>query len=37
MRHDTESVKADEVIRLGEGGIMVVPDAVGVRLRAERG
>ena len=36
MRHDTESVKADEVIRLGEGGIMVVPDAVGARLRAER-
>ena len=37
MRHDTESVKADEVIRLGEGGIMVVPNAVGARLQAERG
>jgi uncharacterized protein YrrD len=37
MRHDTESVKADEVIRLGEGGVMLVPDAVGARLQAERG
>ena len=37
MRHDTESVKADEVLRLGEGGVMVVPDAVGARLQAERG
>ena len=37
MRHDTESVKADEVIRLGEGGVMVVPDAVVARLQAERG
>jgi uncharacterized protein YrrD len=37
MRHDTEAVKADEVIRLGEGGVMVVPDAVGARLQAERG
>jgi uncharacterized protein YrrD len=37
MRHDTKSVKADEVLRLGEGGIMVVPDAVGVRLQADRG
>jgi uncharacterized protein YrrD len=37
MRHDTESVKADEVIRLGEGGVMVVPNAVGARLQAERG
>jgi uncharacterized protein YrrD len=35
MRYDTEAVKADEVIRLGEGGIMVVPDAVGARLQAE--
>jgi uncharacterized protein YrrD len=37
MRHDTEAVKADEVIRLGEGGVMVVPNAVGARLQAERG
>ena len=37
MGHDTESVKADEVIRLGEGRIMVVPNAVGARLQAERG
>lgn len=36
MRHDTESVKADEVVRLGEGGVMVVADAVGARLQAER-
>jgi uncharacterized protein YrrD len=37
MRHDAEAVKADEVIRLGEGGVMVVPNAVGARLQAERG
>ena len=37
MRHATESVKADEVLRLGEGGVMVVPNAVAVRLQAERG
>jgi len=36
MGQDTESIKADEVIRLGEGGVMVVADAVGARLRAER-
>src|SRR5688572_3849591 len=34
MRHDTESIKADEVLRLGEGGIMVVADSVGARLRS---
>ena len=32
-----DAVKADEVLRLGEGGIMIVPDAVGARLRARRG
>jgi uncharacterized protein YrrD len=37
LRHDAESVKADEVLRLGEGGIMVVPNAVAARLQAERG
>ena len=37
MRHEAESVQADEVLRLGEGGIMVVANAVGVRLGAERG
>ena len=37
MRHDTEAIKADEVVRLGEGGVMVVADAVGARLQAERG
>jgi hypothetical protein len=37
MRQDPESVKADEVLRLGDGGIMVVPNAVGARLQAERG
>ena len=37
MRHATESVKADEVLRLGEGGVMVVPNAVAARLQAERG
>jgi uncharacterized protein YrrD len=36
LRHDAESVKADEVLRLGEGGIMVVPNAVAGRLQAER-
>ncbi len=37
MRHATESVKADEVLRLGEGGVMVVSSAVATRLQAERG
>ena len=37
LRHATESVKADEVLRLGEGGVMVVPNAVAARLQAERG
>ncbi len=37
MRHAAESVKADEVLRLGEGGVMVVPNAVAARLQAERG
>ncbi len=37
MRHEDEAVKADEVLRLGEGGIMVVPDAVGARIRAREG
>ncbi len=36
MRHATESVKADEVLRLGEGGVMVVSNAVAARLQAER-
>lgn len=35
MQHEDESVKADEVIRLGAGGIMVVPNAVGTRLQAQ--
>jgi uncharacterized protein YrrD len=30
-------VEADEVLRLGEGGIMIVADAVAARLRAARG
>ncbi|MDQ6671833.1 MAG: PRC-barrel domain-containing protein [Chloroflexota bacterium] len=34
MGHDEAFVKADEVIRLGEGGIMVVPNTVGTRLQA---
>ncbi len=37
LRHDAESVQPDEVLRLGEGRIMVVADAVGARLQAERG
>ena len=37
LRHATESVKADEVLRLGEGGVMVVSNAVAARLQAERG
>ncbi len=35
MRHEEAFVKADEVIRLGEGGIMVVPNAVATRLQAQ--
>jgi uncharacterized protein YrrD len=37
MRHDEEAVQAGEVVRLGEGGIMVVADAVGTRLQAQHG
>jgi uncharacterized protein YrrD len=37
MRHEETFVKADEVIRLGEGGIMVVPNAVATRLQAQHG
>ena len=37
MRHDAESIQADEVMQLGAGGIMVVSNAVGVRLKAARG
>jgi uncharacterized protein YrrD len=37
MRREDALVKADEVIRLGEGGIMVVPNAVGTRLQAQHG
>ena len=37
MGHDTESVRADQVIRLGEGAVMVVPNAVGTQLQAEHG
>jgi uncharacterized protein YrrD len=36
LRHDPELVQAKEVIRLGEGGIMLVPNAVGARLHAQR-
>ena len=36
MRHQAEVVRASEVIRLGEGGIMIVPDAVGARLQAQQ-
>jgi uncharacterized protein YrrD len=35
MRHDETLVKADEVMRLGEGGIMVVANAVATRLQAK--
>lgn len=35
LRHAEALVQANEVIRLGEGGIMVVADAVGARLQAE--
>jgi sporulation protein YlmC with PRC-barrel domain len=37
MRHEDALVKADEVIRLGDGVIMVVPNAVGTRLQAQHG
>ena len=37
MRHGEEAVQASEVVRLGEGGIMVVADAVGTRLQAPHG
>ena len=36
LRHDADAVQADEVLRLGEGGIMVVPNTVGVRLEQAR-
>ena len=36
MRHAETFVKADEVLRLGEGGIMVVSNAVAARLQAEQ-
>jgi uncharacterized protein YrrD len=37
MRHEETFVKADEVMRLGEGGIMVVANAVATRLQAQHG
>ena len=37
LRHDAKAVAADEVLRLGEGGIMIVSNAVGARLQAQRG
>ena len=37
MRHEETFAKADEVMRLGEGGIMVVPNAVATRLQAQHG
>lgn len=37
LRHDADAIRPDEVIRLGEGGTMVVPDAVAARLQDERG
>ena len=36
LRHDETFVKADEVMRLGEGGIMVVANAVATRLQAQQ-
>ena len=36
LRHEDELIKADEVLRLGEGGIMVVANAVGTRLHVQR-
>ncbi len=33
IQHHEPAIEADEVLRLGEGGIMIVPDAVGERLR----
>lgn len=37
MGHQEEVVQAGEVLRLGEGGIMVVADAVGTRLQDQQG
>ncbi len=37
LRREEETVAADEVLRLGEGGIMIVPNTVGARLQAHRG
>ena len=37
LRREEEAVAADEVLRLGEGGIMIVPNAVGERLATQRG
>jgi len=36
LRHEAEVVRAEEVLHLGEGGIMTVANAVGARLQAER-
>ena len=36
MRHQEEVVRAGEVVRLGEGGIMIVADTVGTRLQAQQ-
>jgi uncharacterized protein YrrD len=36
MRHQEEVVQAGEVVRLGEGRLMIVADAVGTRLQAQQ-
>ncbi len=33
LRHREDAIRAEDVLRLGEGGIMIVPDAVGQTLR----
>ena len=34
LQHHAPTVRADQVIRLGDGGIMIVPDSVGAELTA---
>lgn len=35
LRHREPRIAADQVLRLGDGGIMIVPNAVGANLRGE--
>lgn len=37
IEHHEPTIEANEVLHLGEGGIMIVPDAVGARLHHDEG